>query len=124
MTEERRFLDLKFSPASVIPGIRGYLWIRDIPGYRVLPDFCKKYHVEVEKKMVIQLIPVGLIISALGSVHKFLHKLDIKFQTGCISTLSPPGNNKYLEESVDNVKVKVLEMFTCLILIGKCADEH
>ena len=31
-------LDFKFSPASVIPGIRGYLRIRDIPGYRVLPD--------------------------------------------------------------------------------------
>ena len=31
-------LDFKFSTVSVIPGIRGYLRIRDIPGYRVLPD--------------------------------------------------------------------------------------
>ena len=31
-------LDFNFSPASVIPGIRGYLRIQDIPRYRVLPD--------------------------------------------------------------------------------------
>ena len=40
-------LHFKFSPASVQPGIRGYPRIRDIPGYRVLPDCLCDEHVHI-----------------------------------------------------------------------------